>query len=518
MENHEMIITKQRVIFPALAAIGLVYFAAQLITGGNYNIFRDEYYYIDCAKHLAFGYVDHPPFSIVTLAAWNAVFGDSEFSIRIIPALLGAAMVVMGGMIAASMGGGKNAQIISALSVLCSPVLLGLGGIYSMNSFDLLFWAALFYVLIKIINTDNEKLWIWFGVIAGLGLMNKISVGYFGAGLVIAMLFTKERKWFKNKYFWLGGLTALVIFSPYIIWNFQNDFATLEFIRNAAKYKNAQIGFLGFLKEQILQMNPLNAVIWITGLIALLVSSKLGKYRVIAITFIIVFLILVLNNGKPYYLAAAFISLIPAGSIAFTEFFQNRKLKFLIPVFGVLLFATSLILSPMALPVLSPDKLVEHMDRLGLMPANAEKSNLGLLPQFFADRFGWEELAKEMSRVYNTMSDDEKKKTALVVGNYGEAGSLNYYAKKYGLPFVYCAHNSCWFWGREHGFEGLENVIILGGKREDHLEQFEDVQEAGKVSTPYVMPFEDNLKIFIARRLRKGIDLNEVWKKEKEFI
>ena len=242
----------------------------------------------------------------------------------------------MGGVIAASMGGRKSSQIIASISVLCSPVLLGLGGIYSMNSFDLLFWAALFYVLIKIINTGDGKLWIWFGVIAGLGLMNKISVGYFGAGLVISMALTKERKWFKNKYFWLGGLIALVIFSPYIIWNFQNDFATLEFIRNASQYKNAQIGFSGFLKEQILQMNPLNAVIWITGLIALLVTGKLSKYRVIAIAFIAVFAILVLNNGKPYYLAAAFISLISAGSITITEFFLLRKLKFLTPVYSFL--------------------------------------------------------------------------------------------------------------------------------------------------------------------------------------
>jgi hypothetical protein len=504
--------------FPVLTALGLIYFAIQLLTGGNYNIFRDEYYYIDCAKHLAFGYVDHPPFSIVILAAWKAIFSDSQLSIRIIPALLGGGTVVTGGFIAASMGGNKSAQILSAIAVLCSPVFLGLGSIYSMNSFDLLFWAAMFYVLIKIINTDNEKLWLWFGMIAGLGLMNKISVGYLGAGIVIAMMFTKERKWFKNKYFWLGGVIAVIIFSPYIIWNMQNDFATLEFIRNAAKFKNAQISFLGFLKEQILQINPLNAIIWITGLIALLIPKRLSKYRIVAIVYIVVFIILVLNNGKPYYLAAAYISLIPAGSIALTEFFEKRRLKFLTPVYAILLLASGVIISPMAIPVLTPERLVEHMDKLGIKPENAEKSKLGLLPQFFADRFGWEEMAKEMAKVYNTMSDEEKKKTVIAVGNYGEASSLNYYAKKYGLPVVYCAHNSHWFWGKERGFEGIDNVIILDGKREDHLEQFEEVTEAGKISNPYAMPFENNLTIFIARHLRPGIDLKEVWKKEKDFI
>jgi 4-amino-4-deoxy-L-arabinose transferase-like glycosyltransferase len=170
--------------FPILLALGGVYFAVQLITGGNYNIFRDEYYYIDCAKHLAFGYVDEPPFSIFILALWKAVFGDSQLSIRIIPALLGSVLVVMGGVIAASMGGNKTAQVFSALAVLCAPAYLGMGSIYSMNSFDVVFWAILFYVLIKIINTENEKLWLWFGIIAGFGLMNKISVGYLGAGII----------------------------------------------------------------------------------------------------------------------------------------------------------------------------------------------------------------------------------------------------------------------------------------------------------------------------------------------
>lgn len=504
--------------FLYLVGLGAVYFAVQLITGGNYNIFRDEYYYIDCAKHLAFGYVDHPSFSILILAIWKAVFGDSQLSVRIIPALLGASVVVMGGFIAAAMGGNKSAQIFSAIAVLCSPVFLGLGSTYSMNSFDLVFWAAMFYALVKIINTENEKLWVWFAIIAGLGLMNKISVGYLGAGLIAAMLCTKERKWFKNKYFWFSGIIAAVIFSPYIIWNMQNDFGSLEFIRNASKFKNAYIPPLSFLKEQILQMNPLNALVWIPGLIALLISKRLSKYRVIAIAYVIVFIILILNNGKPYYLAAAYISLIPAGGIIITEFFEKRRLKFLVPVCGILLLVSAVLISPMAIPVLAPDALVAFMDRHGIKPENAEKSRLGLLPQFFADRFGWEEMVKQVAGVYNSLNDEEKKNTIIAVGNYGEASSLNYYAKKYGLPKVYSPHNSHWFWGKEQGFDGVTNAIILGGKAEDHLEEFEDVTAMGKTFNPYAMPFENDLTIFIARRLRKGIDLKEVWKKEKEFI
>jgi len=505
--------------FPYLIAIGAVYLSVQIITGGNYPIFRDEYYYIDCAKHIAFGYVDHPSLSIAVLTIWKFIFGDSQFSIRIIPALLGALTIILGGFIASEMGGSKKAQIFTAISVLCSPAYLGLASIYSMNSFDLVFWALMFYGIIKIINTGNEKLWLWFGLIAGLGLMNKISVGYLGAGLVIAMLITKERKWFRNKYFWFGGIIAGIIFLPYIIWNMQNDFASIEFIHNATKFKNVYMPPLDFLKEQILQMNPINAPVWITGIAALFISKTHSKYRAIAITYIVILIILLLNNGKPYYLAAAYISLIPAGSIVLTEFFERKRLKFLIPAYAVILIIVETLLSPVILPVLSPDGLAAYIDKIGMKPSSGEKSKQGILPQFMADHFGWEELAQEMSRVYNALSEDEKKKTVIAVSNYGEASSLNYYAKKYGLPKVYCAHNNHWIWAYDYGFDGIENIIILGGKREDHLEKFDNVTEAGKTAdNPYAMPYETNLPIFIARRLKPEINLKEVWKKQKEFI
>jgi hypothetical protein len=504
--------------FPYLMIIGGIYAAIELITGGNYNIFRDEYYYIDCANHISFGYVDHPPLSILILAAWKFIFSSSLLSIRVLPALCGASLIFITAKITEALGGNKSAQIFSAIAVSAPLTYFVIFGFYSMNAFDIVFWALLYLILINIINTGNQKLWLWFGVVAGLGLMNKISVGYFGAGVVAAMLCAKERKWFANKFFWLGGIIALVIFSPYIVWNLANGMPTLEFIHNATQYKNADIPALVFAREQILQINPLNAFVWIAGIAALFFSGSLKKYRVIALSYIFIFLILIVQKSKPYYLAAAYPVLLAAGSAAITDFFERKKLAYLRYTFSVLLIISIVLLSPIVLPVLQPAELNAYFDKIGYKPETGEKSNTAALPQYFADRFGWEELAKEMARVYNSMGDDEKKKTALVVGNYGEAGSLNYYAKKYGLPFVYCAHNSCWFWGREHGFDGLENVIILGGKREEHLEQFEDVQEAGKISAPYVMPFEDNLKIFIARHLRKGIDLEEVWKKEKEFI
>lgn len=500
-----------------LLSISAVCFIAQLVTGLNYPIFRDEFYYIDCAKHLSYGYVDHPPFSIFILALWKSVFGVSELSLRIIPALLGSLLIYITGLLTREMGGNKTAQIISAVSVLCVPVYLALCGFYSMNSFDLVFWAVLFYLLVKIINSGNRKLWLWFGIIAGLGLMNKISVGYFGVGILIAILFTPERKWYKDKFFWFGGGIALLVFLPYIIWNLQNDLATLEFIRNASAFKNMALSPLSFLEEQIILMNPLNTVIWLTGIIALFTLKDLKKYRLFSISFIVIFLILSLSSGKPYYLASGYTVLISAGSIAFGRFFEIRRLKFLNYAYAVLLLLSIAALSPVVLPVLHPDALPGYMASIGIKPSTGEKQTLGTLPQLFADRFGWEEMAKDLAEVYSSLSEEEKKKTVISVDNYGEAGALNYYSDKYTIPRVFCNHNNHWLWGNSESFDNIETVIILGGEAEDHLEYFKEVTPAGRtLVNPYVMPYEYDSPIFIARHPKT--DLKENWKKAKKYI
>ena len=337
---------------PYILVLCVAYIAIQLITASNYPVFRDELYYLDCANHPALGYVDQPPVSIFVLTVWKAVFGDSLISIRILPALAGTCLIFLISLIARSLRGSIGAQIFAGVSAFSVMVYYVMGGFYSMNIFDLFFWALLYYVLIKIINTQNPKLWILFGIIAGFGLMNKISVLYFGAGLVAAMIFTKERIWFKNKYFYIGGVIALLIFHPYIVWNIKNDFATIQFIKNATAYKIANIPILDFVKEEILELNPLNVFVWITGIVALIFSSKLRKYRVIAFTYIAIFIILTFQKSKPYYLIPAYPVLIAAGAIAITEFFDLKKLSALKYVYGSLLVISTCLLSPLVIPVL----------------------------------------------------------------------------------------------------------------------------------------------------------------------
>ena len=226
-----------------------------LVFAGNYGIFRDEYYYIETSKHLAFGYVDLQPLSAILLAISRFIFGDSIFGIRIFSYLAGSAIVFVTGLIARELGGSKFAQISSAFLVIFSGVVLGASSYFSMNSFDILLSTLMLYYLIKLINTNNSKLWIVIGILFGVGLENKLSFLFLGFGLAVGLLLTKFRNQLKAKELWIGTALAVLIFLPNVIWQIANHYPTLEFMHNDALYKNKSMGLLKFFTSSLFELN-----------------------------------------------------------------------------------------------------------------------------------------------------------------------------------------------------------------------------------------------------------------------
>src|SRR5258706_9363733 len=244
-----------RVIFrSSLAVPFLVAFAqiaVQAVSHGNYGYFRDELYYIACSDHLALGFVDQPPFSIAILRLSRMLWGDSLQAMRFLPSLAGAAVVVLAALMTRRLGGGRFAQGFAAVGVAAAHSLIGTGRYYSMNAFDVLFWAAAGYVLIGILGDERPKLWLVFGVIVGLGLLNKYSIGFLCIGLFAGLLLTSQRRHLAARWFWLGTAVAALIFLPHVIWEISHDFPSLEFMRNASQEKNVSLGAFDFLLGQV---------------------------------------------------------------------------------------------------------------------------------------------------------------------------------------------------------------------------------------------------------------------------
>jgi 4-amino-4-deoxy-L-arabinose transferase-like glycosyltransferase len=231
--------------------IALIQFAIQIMFHGNYGYFRDELYYIACSNHLDFGYVDQPPLSIAILKLSRWILGDSLQSLRLLPSFAGAGVVILAALIVRRMGGGRFAQGMASLTIVAAHGLLGAGRFFSMNAFDIFFWALAGYIVIKILTEDKQKLWIAFGIVAGLGLLNKYSMGFLCIGLVAGLILTSQRKQLATKWFWLGALAAFILFLPHIIWEIRHGLPTLEFMHNASLEKNAPITMLEFFMGQL---------------------------------------------------------------------------------------------------------------------------------------------------------------------------------------------------------------------------------------------------------------------------
>lgn len=484
-----------------------------LLTAANYGLFRDELYFLACGQHLAWGYVDQPP--LVAGLAWlaRALFGTSVFGIHVIPALAGAGLVALTGLFVHELGGKGFAQILAGLGTIVASVYLTIHSYLSMNAVEPLIWTGCAYLLVRLIRTGNARLWLAFGVLAGLGLLNKHTMAMFGLGVVAGLLLTPARRLLWNRWCLLGGTVAFLIFLPNLVWLIQHDFPMLELLANIrANQRNVSLSPLQFVLQQVVLLNPLTLPLWLAGLGYLFFSREGKAYRVLGWAYLVVLGVLLATQGRTYYLAPAYPMLFAAGSVVLEEWLQTARVRWLRPVYVTLLVVGGVILAPFYLPVLPPETYIRYAETLGLGPVKIETHAMGQLPQIFADRFGWPEMAQTTAEVYHSLSPDEQGKVAIFAENYGQASAIDLYGPELGLPPAISGHQNYYYWG-PRGHTG-EIVIALGVSRQDLRRRFGDVKQAAYVRHVYAMPYE-SFPIFVCREPKQS--LPEIWPEVKNW-
>ncbi len=498
-----------------LLAVAGVRLLIHLLVGEGYGCFRDEFYYLACARNLDWGYVDHPPLSVLLLRLWTAIAGESIVAIRLLPALAGAATVFLAGRIAGQLGGGLFARVLATVASLAAPIYLGVSGYVSMNAFDVLIWAAAASLLIRILDSGPSRLWLLLGVLLGLGLLNKLSVLWLGAGLLLGLVLSAEgRRHLRTPWPWLAGAAAGLVFLPHVLWQVANGWPTLEFIRNASSDKMVEVAPLRYLLSQVWPMNPLNLPVWLSGLGYLLLSPRTRRYRILGITYLAVGAILILNGtSRVGYLAPAYTMLLGAGGVVLERAFRMRGgLPARVAALG-LLAASGGVLAPLALPILPVESYLRYAAALGFAPSTEERKQLAELPQHYADMHGWESIVEQVDRVYRGLPEEDRARAVIFTYNYGEAGALELLGRPKGLPPVLSGHNNYWLWG-PRGATG-EVVMIIGGSEEDHRRRYAAVEPAGRTDCGYCMPYENGQTIWVARGLREPVEA--VWPRVKHY-
>lgn len=487
----------------------------------GYSYFRDEFYYLMCGRHLAWGYVDQGPIVAVQARLGEWIFGESLVGIRMFSAMAGAGRVLMTGLLACALGGRRPAQALAMICVLVAPQYLGIDSYLSMNSFESLFWMGCLLALIQIERGGSERLWwIVFGVSAGVGLLNKPSMTFFLVSLLVALLLTKQRNLLWSRWAALGVVLLILIALPNLLWQVRNHWPTLEFLHNGeAENKNIRLAPLPFIATQILNMQPATLLVWGAGLVWLLRNPAAKSWRWLGLTYLIFLAVMMALHAKDYYVSPIYPILFAAGGIAWeTRFARRASVRqdrvFAFPVMETVLLVFAVVLLPMSIPTMRPLQWVAYTKALHLYGAsgNTENEASGPLPQFYADRFGWQEEVSEVTRIYHSLSPEDQKKVGILTSNYGEASAINFLGN--GLPFAISGHNNYWLWG-PHGYTGEVMIVVNGASPEEMRKYYDSVTVAGRMDNPYSMPYERR-NIYLVRGRHKNLVDN--WADLKHYI
>jgi 4-amino-4-deoxy-L-arabinose transferase-like glycosyltransferase len=485
-----------------------------LATASRYGYFGDELYFLACGEHLDWGYVDQPP--LVGLVAWlvRHTLGTSLLAIRSVSAVAGAALVVLTGLLARELGGGRFAMGLSALASALGFVYVVMHYLFTMNALEPLFWTGCAFLVVRVVKSGDQRLWLWFGLLSGLGLENKYSMGVYGLGLVVGLLLSPERKAFRGPSIWLGGALAALVFLPNVAWNVRHGWPFLEFLRAVRESgRDVVLTPIQYVAHQLFNANPASLPIWLAGLGWLLLARRGRAFRPLGTAFLVTLAFFIVTKGKDYYVTPAFATLFAAGGVALEGFTAEGRRRLLRPLLP-LLYVPSLLFLPFGLPVLRPDRLIAYQEWLGIALPSTEKAHArAALPHQFAWQFGWDELVAAVSATYHAMPKEERARVAIVGNNYGDSGAIDLLGPKYDLPLkALGTHQSYWLWGP--GDPAKDVFIVLGDRPEGLRKWCGDVEVAAEPSHPWTAVWE-NRPILVCRRPRWP--LREIWPKVRHW-
>ena len=501
----------------AALAVGLELGAAVI---GPYGWFIDELYYRACAQRLAWGYVDHPPLSIAVLALARAPFGDSLLAMRAVPALALAGTALTSSALAQRLGGGGFARALAAVSVLSSPVALLLCSFFSMNAIELLLWPICALVFVELVDRGG-RLWLGFGALLGLAVLNKHTSATFGVVLLAGLLLTPAREQFRTRWPWLGALVAALIIAPNLIWQLRHGWPSLEFYAQAQKLKNIETPALVVLANQALVAGPTALPLAILGVAALLRDRSRKASLALGAGFLALLAALMLSHSSRFERLIGYYPILFAAGATALERIASRGRAWLQAAALAFIPLGAVALTPISLPLFSLSLTGAYARALGIVP-QIEKNRSGALPQWFADRLAWPELVGAVAQVYRALPADDRAHALLLAPSYGEAGALELWGPALGLPPVLSSHNTYYLWSQEllAAHEPPEaassTVVISVGIPPDGLERwFERVDRIGAFECADCVDWRRNRPIVVARAPR--VPLLQIWPKLKHF-
>lgn len=485
-----------------LFVLGAAVLLVHVLTGGRYGFHRDELATLDDARHLAWGYVAYPP--VTPFFGWVSLklFDTSLTGFRFFAALSCSLAVIITGLMARALGGNTGVQTLAAAAAI--PFALGAGSLMQYVSFDYLAWVACSYFFILLCKSRDPRWWLAIGGCIGFGMLTKYTMLVCALAIAAAVLITDRRADLRNKWLWIGAVASLLIFLPNLIWQIQNNFISLEFLRHIHE-RDVRIGRTrNFLPDQ-LELTLSTLPLAMLGL-AFYFGSKRGRaFRAVGYLYVVPLIIFFVAKGRGYYLAPAYPVLYAGGAVLGAELIAHVR-----PVWRISLI--SLLSASVAIMIFFAAAYFVPM-----APVDSAWGRRAFAVNYdFREEIGWPELVNSVARIRDSLGQADRARLGILAGNYGEAGAINLYGKDYGLPKAICGTNS--FWARGYGNPPPETLIVIGFSRQFGEQYFESCEMAGRISNKYGVANEETTEhpdIFVCRQLRESWP--EFWKKFRRY-
>ena len=465
-----------------------------MATNHRYGFHRDELQVIDDARDLAWGYVVYPPLTPAIARLSLELFGPSLVALRFFSALAMSGVIFLAAAMARELGGGDRAQILAAAMTAIAPIVVIQGSLFQYVAFDFLWWVVIAFLLIRVIRTDESRWWLLIGATIGIGMMTKTTMAFWVIAVVVAVLASSLRRHLRSRWLWGGVAISIALYLPNLLWQIGHDFISLDFLSAIHARDVARGRTDGFLVEQLFVPASLFTLPWwVAGLVF---CARSREFRPLAILYVVTLALFVVMKGRSYYMGPAYPMLLAAGAVVWERWGRGRVVAAVCVILGALM--SGALMLPIAPAGSAWFRFV----------AGAHDN--------FAEQIGWPELVKEVASIYRRVDVGERRRTAIFASNYGEAGAINLYGPRYGLPRAISAINS--HWSRGYGSPPPETLIILGTTIDDAAPRFRSCEVAGRVSNRWGVENEesrDHPQILLCRGPRAPWDV--IWPRIRSF-
>ncbi|CAN5202759.1 glycosyltransferase family 39 protein [soil metagenome] len=494
----------------------LIKVGLNLLAISHFGFHRDEFLHLVLADHLDWGYKEVPPFIALLAKISSTLFGDSVFAARIFPTIASGLIIWLTGLITVELGGRRFAIALACLALIFAPAFAASGYLFQPVVFDQLWWVLAVWLMIKYIHTSLPKYLYFLGMVTGVGLLTKYTMAFFAFALIIGLLISKQRKLLLNRHVIIAAVIALVLFLPNIIWQFHHHLPVITHMKTLQKEQLDYNRPSEFIKQQFV-VNGIALFLWLVGFAFLLFSFKLRKFQFLAFAYVLIFVFLLVMNGKNYYLFGAYPMLFAAGGFGFERWLKNTAAGFRAAVIALFIIP-NLLLFPLVLPIFSLNQTVAYFRSAGKklsflsFAVTWEDHKKHPTTQDYGDMLGWDEMAALVAKAYHSLTPDQQKHTQIYADNYGEAGAIDHYGKQYHLPDVACLNSSFTLWAPDN----LDAKYIIyvddrgGANVKKFASQMESYQKVGEVTNPLAR--EVGTAVFLLINPKPA--LNEAYKKE----